>query len=75
MFNKFLVFIHIIYCTGDGSDNGNVNMLTFTHKTKRKYWKDILPTLDSEWQLCKCNIYMFTGVIKETEIILKLSLI
>lgn len=48
IFNKFLVFIHIIYCTGDGLGNGNVNMLTFTHKTNRKYWKDILTTLDGE---------------------------
>lgn len=50
-------------------------MLTFTYKTKREYWKDVLTTFDNEWQIWKCNIYMFTNTMEETEIIQKPLLI
>lgn len=33
----------------------------------RKYWEDVLTNFDNEWQICKCNIYIFSDIIEKTD--------
>lgn len=33
----------------------------------RKYWKDVLTNFDNEWQIWKCNIYIFNDIIEKTD--------